>query len=98
MAKAYSHQLYAFDRRGRLDHATPVWWPRVGPSVIRRHIAAHQTWADGVAAQWPDCPTAASRRRTAFVLLIPFVNGSPDKAQRRWFDNRGRPLQGDPRV
>lgn len=82
------YQCWALDATGELLHAGIRELPRVGPSTVRRYIADWEAWADTIAKQYPDCPTAQHRRRTASVCFHPV--GSPDLPL--WFDKRGCPL------
>jgi hypothetical protein len=67
------YQTYALDRDGQLLHCGPRWLKPacLGLSTIRRLVREWESWADGIAKEQPDCPTAASRRKTAVLVIHP---------------------------
>jgi hypothetical protein len=79
--EAVEYQTWAVDAEGNLIHCGPRTWRRVAPWVIRRYVNKWERWADKIAREHPDCPTAQSRRRQARVAVQP-ISGGPV----RWFD------------
>jgi hypothetical protein len=73
-------QTWAVDRAGALVHAGPHKVERFGPSTARRLLREWEAWADGIAAEVPDCPTAQSRR--VAVALIAHPVGQRELAKR----------------
>lgn len=69
-------QVWAVDANGQGVHAGAHEFRRFGQKTAERYVREWEAWADGIAAEHPDCPTAQSRGITVAVIAWPI--GKPE--------------------